>query len=66
MIALLVSFEASARFVPHGEDAGRALLWALLIVPVWMLILKLYGLYDRDLKRSATPPWTTSRGSSTR
>ncbi len=51
VIALLVSFELSARFVPHGENAGRALPWALLIVPVWMLLLKLYGLYDRDLKR---------------
>ena len=51
LIALMVSFEVSARFVPHGEDAGRALPWGLLIVPVWVLILKLYGLYDRDLKR---------------
>ncbi len=51
MCALLVSFEASAALVPGGEDAERAFLWALALVPVWMLILKLYGLYDRDLKR---------------
>jgi exopolysaccharide biosynthesis polyprenyl glycosylphosphotransferase len=50
VLALLISFEASA-LVPRGEDAERTLLWALAIVPVWILILKLYGLYDRDLKR---------------
>jgi hypothetical protein len=49
--ALLISFEASAALVPGGEDAERAFLWALALVPVWLLILKLYGLYDRDLKR---------------
>jgi exopolysaccharide biosynthesis polyprenyl glycosylphosphotransferase len=49
--ALLISFEASAALVPGGENAGRAFVWALALVPVWMLILKLYGLYDRDLKR---------------
>jgi exopolysaccharide biosynthesis polyprenyl glycosylphosphotransferase len=33
-----------------GPDLGRAG-WALLSAPGWLLVFKLYGLYDRDIKR---------------
>ena len=49
--ALLISFLVSAAVIAQGQDAVPTIPWALLIAPVWVLILKLYGLYDRDLKR---------------
>jgi exopolysaccharide biosynthesis polyprenyl glycosylphosphotransferase len=50
-VALLISLQAATAFVSKGETAGRSLPWVLAILPLWILILKLYGLYDRDLKR---------------
>ena len=46
MLALLVSqpFGEDVHLVPH-------LLWGLLAVPLWIVLFKAYGLYDRDAKR---------------
>jgi exopolysaccharide biosynthesis polyprenyl glycosylphosphotransferase len=31
--------------------SGDVVLWGLLALPMWIIVFKLYGLYDRDLKR---------------
>jgi exopolysaccharide biosynthesis polyprenyl glycosylphosphotransferase len=36
-------------FDPH--DSMRDAVWGLLLLPAWVLLFKLYGLYDRDEKR---------------
>lgn len=45
--AVAVAIGVAAR---HGAPS-RQLPWALLLLPVWFLLLKLYGLYDRDGRR---------------
>jgi len=46
MLALLLS-------QPFGKDVHLPmhLLWGLLAVPLWIVLFKAYGLYDRDAKR---------------
>jgi exopolysaccharide biosynthesis polyprenyl glycosylphosphotransferase len=44
LIALLV---ASVGFGGHRQE----LLWALPLLPLWIVVFKAYGLYDRDTKR---------------
>jgi exopolysaccharide biosynthesis polyprenyl glycosylphosphotransferase len=34
-----------------GEADGAQLLWAVLALPLWIVLFKAYGLYDRDHKR---------------
>ncbi len=34
-----------------AASSSRGLLWALPTLPIWILIFKAYGLYDRDFKR---------------
>src|SRR5436305_3221248 len=34
-----------------GPSTGRRLLWGLVAVPLMVVLFKLYGLYDRDVKR---------------
>ena len=34
-----------------GRAGGSHLLWGLLLVPVWIGLLAVYGLYNRDIKR---------------
>jgi exopolysaccharide biosynthesis polyprenyl glycosylphosphotransferase len=36
---------------PGTSAAGHRLLWGLFVVPLMMVLFKLYGLYDRDVKR---------------
>jgi len=36
---------------PGMSEAGHRLLWGLVAVPLMMVLFKLYGLYDRDVKR---------------
>ena len=43
-VGILVAWEA-------GKVSGDALLWTLMIVPVWIVVAKLYNLYDRDDRR---------------
>jgi exopolysaccharide biosynthesis polyprenyl glycosylphosphotransferase len=46
MIALTV-----ALVVPGTPATGRRILWGVAAVPLMMVLFKLYGLYDRDVKR---------------
>jgi exopolysaccharide biosynthesis polyprenyl glycosylphosphotransferase len=40
-----------ALVIPAGPAAGHRILWGLPSVPLMMTLFKLYGLYDRDVKR---------------
>src|SRR5690242_19225880 len=40
-----------ALMLPGMSAAGHRLLWGLVAVPLMMVLFKLYGLYDRDVKR---------------
>ena len=40
-----------ALVVPDLPEAGRRILWGVAAAPVMMVLFKLYGLYDRDVKR---------------
>ena len=42
---------AIALVLPGMSGAGHRLLWGLVAVPLMMVLFKLYGLYDRDVKR---------------
>ena len=46
MLALAV-----ALVIPHAPAAGHRILWGVAAVPLMMILFKLYGLYDRDVKR---------------
>jgi exopolysaccharide biosynthesis polyprenyl glycosylphosphotransferase len=48
-----VTAALAAATVPFGDDARPAgkLVWGLLTLPAWVVLLKLYGLYERDAKR---------------
>jgi exopolysaccharide biosynthesis polyprenyl glycosylphosphotransferase len=46
MVGLLVAAQ-----VQNRPDVGSFLLMGAATLPVWMLVFKLYGLYDRDVKR---------------
>jgi exopolysaccharide biosynthesis polyprenyl glycosylphosphotransferase len=45
-VALLI-----AVVIPGLPDAGHQVLWGVFAVPLFMVLFKLYGLYDRDVKR---------------
>lgn len=50
--ALAVLIGLALAIVIAGEPAaGRRILWGVVAVPLMMLLFKLYGLYDRDVKR---------------
>src|ERR1700759_1493514 len=40
-----------ALMLPGMSAAGHRLVWGLFAVPLMMALFKLYGLYDRDVKR---------------
>ena len=40
-----------ALVIPGPPGAGRRILWGVVAVPLIMVLFKLYGLYDRDVKR---------------
>ena len=46
-IGLVVALAATKT----STDMPTQLLWSLLTIPVWLVLFKLYGLYDRDAKR---------------
>ena len=37
--------------IPEAPAAGHRILWGVAAVPLMMVLFKLYGLYDRDVKR---------------
>ena len=37
--------------IPGTPAAGHRILWGVVAVPLMMVLFKLYGLYDRDVKR---------------
>src|SRR5947209_9640430 len=37
--------------VPLSRPGGHSLLWSLPAIPLMIVLFKLYGLYDRDVKR---------------
>jgi exopolysaccharide biosynthesis polyprenyl glycosylphosphotransferase len=49
-LAVLISL-ALALFLSGRPDAGIRLLWGLAVLPLLIVLFKLYGLYDRDVKR---------------
>jgi exopolysaccharide biosynthesis polyprenyl glycosylphosphotransferase len=49
-LAVLLALTA-ALVVPGLPEAGRRILWGVAAAPVMMVLFKLYGLYDRDVKR---------------
>ena len=46
MLALIV-----ALVIPGLPAGGHRILWGVVAVPLMMVLFKLYGLYDRDVKR---------------
>src|SRR5262245_9415165 len=40
-----------ALLIPNKPSAGHRILWGVVAVPLMMVLFKLYGLYDRDVKR---------------
>lgn len=51
VLALVVCLALSLTVVGGRSDALTGVAWGLLLLPVWVLIFKIYGLYDRDGKR---------------
>jgi exopolysaccharide biosynthesis polyprenyl glycosylphosphotransferase len=41
----------AALMMPGARASGHRLLWGVVAVPLMMVLFKLYGLYDRDVKR---------------
>jgi exopolysaccharide biosynthesis polyprenyl glycosylphosphotransferase len=50
LIAIAGALMAALALSPGGLDPNRALL-ALISTPAWVVVFKLYGLYERDVKR---------------
>jgi exopolysaccharide biosynthesis polyprenyl glycosylphosphotransferase len=48
-LALVVAMAISGG--THGHSWGQYLLYGAVTLPVWVIVLKMYGLYDRDAKR---------------
>jgi exopolysaccharide biosynthesis polyprenyl glycosylphosphotransferase len=49
-LAVLIAL-ALALFVSGRPDAGSRLLWGAAVLPLLIVLFKVYGLYDRDVKR---------------
>lgn len=48
LVALAVAAVAAAAVAPPGQ--GPELVWLLALLPAWLVLLRLYGLYERDVK----------------
>lgn len=62
-VAILLAVLIAARFGAHRADPWELVLWALPTLPVWLLLFKVYKLYDRYAKRISHTavddlPWT--------
>jgi exopolysaccharide biosynthesis polyprenyl glycosylphosphotransferase len=49
--AIAVAFALSAAFLIPDDRSLDKLAWGLLLLPVWILVFKVYGLYDREGRR---------------
>jgi exopolysaccharide biosynthesis polyprenyl glycosylphosphotransferase len=50
VIGLTVALSLAATYVGRGQP-GQQILWGLVVLPAWIVLFKIYGLYDRDAKR---------------
>ncbi len=50
-LAVTVALAFSAQFIGGGPTGQAQFVWALITLPAWIVLFKLYGLYDRDGKR---------------
>ncbi len=50
-LAIFSAFAAAALIAADRADRAEFLVFVALTLPVWLLVMKLYGLYDRVLKR---------------
>ncbi|SRR5579875_78884 len=50
-VAIVLGLAFALAVAPLGGGLGPRLLWGLLAMPLVVLVFKLYGLYDRDVKR---------------
>ena len=50
-LAILISVALAVRFGAHRDDGGELLLWTLPTLPLWILLFKVYKLYDSYAKR---------------
>jgi exopolysaccharide biosynthesis polyprenyl glycosylphosphotransferase len=53
VLGLVIAMAIVSALVPQASDRFSLLLATLPTIPVWILLFKLYGLYDRDLKRTS-------------
>ncbi len=57
-----VAVALAGTFGAHRADPGELMLWALPTLPVWILLFKLYKLYDRYAGFGSATPRSTCRG----
>jgi exopolysaccharide biosynthesis polyprenyl glycosylphosphotransferase len=51
-VGLALAFGVAAAVDPAAETSSvSVVVWGLATIPMWVVVFKLYGLYDRDLKR---------------
>jgi exopolysaccharide biosynthesis polyprenyl glycosylphosphotransferase len=50
-VAIVIALLVTALATNDRVDGGRFVLYGLATIPAWVLVFKLYGLYDRALKR---------------
>jgi exopolysaccharide biosynthesis polyprenyl glycosylphosphotransferase len=52
VFGIVLAFVVAGAVDPAADASGtRVVLWGLATIPMWVFVFKLYGLYDRDLKR---------------
>jgi exopolysaccharide biosynthesis polyprenyl glycosylphosphotransferase len=51
LVAIVLAFVVAAAVDPLPGANLDVVLWGLVTLPMWVVLFKLYGLYDRDLKR---------------
>jgi exopolysaccharide biosynthesis polyprenyl glycosylphosphotransferase len=50
-IAALIVAVLVSQLIDNGGTLGDDLAWGALAIPLWVVLFKVYGLYDRDAKR---------------
>ena len=50
-LAAVLAAGAIAMVVDPSAYASQTILWFVLMLPVWLVLFRLYGLYERDVKR---------------
>jgi exopolysaccharide biosynthesis polyprenyl glycosylphosphotransferase len=51
LVAIVLAFVVTAVVDPLPGSDLEVVLWGLVTLPMWVVLFKIYGLYDRDLKR---------------